>query len=94
MIAKKRHAGETAKEATGFDPFQMVIAGDRRILIAACARYMGMTPRRFIDGWIESGIVATVEEADGKIPLTRRERAALKTLKTPLDAWGIAPVVA
>ena len=68
------------------------IGGDRRILIAACARQMGISPRRFIDGWIEAGIVATIEEGNGSIPLTRQERAALKS---PLSVWcDILPVVA
>ena len=92
MIAKKRHAGETAKKAAGFDALRFEIGGDRRILIAACARQMGISPRRFIECWIDAGIEAGICEASGALPLTRRERAALKS---PLSDWcDMLPVVA
>ena len=84
MIAKKRHAGETAKKAAGFDALRFEIGGDRRILIAACARQMGISPRRFVESWIDAGIEGTLAEIDEDTLLTRRERAALKS---PLSDW-------
>ncbi len=92
MIAKKRHAGGT-KKAAGFDALRFEIGGDRRILIAACARQMGISPRRFVESWIDAGIEAGIVEApEGALPLTRQERAALKS---PLSVWcDMLPVVA
>lgn len=90
MIAKKRRAGETAKKAPG--PYALRIGGDRRILIAACARQMGISSRRFIESWIDAGIEAGIAEAPEGALLTRQERAALKS---PLSVWcDMLPVVA
>ena len=91
MTAKKRRAGKTAKKAAG--PYALRIGGDRRILIAACARQMGISPRRFVECWIDAGIEAGIAEApEGALPLTRQERAALKS---PLSIWcDMLPVVA
>ena len=73
--------------------YALRIGGDRRILIAACARQMGISPRRFIESWIDAGIEAEIAEVpEGALPLTRQERAALKS---PLSDWcDMLPVVA
>lgn len=91
MRAEKRHAGETAKKPG--KAYALRIGGDRRILIAACARQMGISPRRFVECWIDAGIEAGIAEApEGALPLTRQERAALKS--TLSDWCDMLPVVA
>ena len=71
-------------------------ANDRRILIGACARYVGETPDEFVNGWIDDGIEATIEMAisdrpneprAAALPLTRHEIAALKS---SLSTWSVA----
>ena len=72
--------------------YALRIGGDRRILIAACARQMGVTARRFIESWIDAGIEGTLAEIDEDTLLTRQERAALKS---PLSDWCCyKPIVA
>lgn len=58
---------------------------DRKILAAACARYMGMTAEQFEGAWIDAGISAAIDEMpDGCEFLTRHEREAMST---PLYEW-------
>lgn len=72
------------------------MANDRRILIGACARYVGETPDEFVNGWTDGGIDAIIDMAindhpkeapAAALPLTRHERAALKS---SLAVWSTA----
>ena len=60
-------------------------ACDREILVAACARHLGMSAEEFESTWIDTGISAAIDEMsdDGEF-LTRHEREAMST---PLYEW-------
>jgi len=61
-------------------------ACDREILVAACARYLGMGAEEFESTWIDAGISAAIDEMpDGGEFLTRHEREAMST---PLYEWS------
>ena len=84
MTGRRKPAMRRDTTRAGGRAVEICISGDRRILIAACARQMGISPRRFVESWVDAGIEGTLAEIDEDTLLTPQERAALKS---PLSDW-------